>query len=82
MSIGRNATCGVLISSACSRDGEAGAVVAEHEPADPVAAKVVGQQVPLPRLGQVPAADDLEPAVLGAARIEPAQQRTASGAVA
>ena len=35
-------TCVVLISSACSRDGEARAVVAEHEPADAVAAEVVG----------------------------------------
>ena len=53
--------------------GEAGAVVADDEPADAIAAEVVGQQASLPGLGHVPAADDLEPAVLRAARIEPRQ---------
>src|SRR5947209_7257476 len=59
MSIGRKATCGVLISSACSRA------------ANPAAPEVVGEQIAAPRLGNVPAACHFEPAILGAARVQP-----------
>jgi hypothetical protein len=41
--------------------------VAEDEPADAVAAEVVGDDVPLPVVRQVPAAEDFEAAVFRAA---------------
>jgi hypothetical protein len=53
--------------------GETAAVLLEDEPADAVAAEVVGQDVALPGLGQVPAAGDLTAAVLGAAGVEAIQ---------
>ncbi len=71
--MGRNATWLLLIELGLLACREAGAVVGHHEATHTVPAKIVGEQVPLPRIGHVPAADDLEPAVLGAARIEPFQ---------
>ena len=55
--------------------GERAAVVAELEPADAVAAEVVGDAVALPVVGKMSAADDLEAAVLRAAGVEPVQIR-------
>ncbi len=40
------------------------------EPADAMAAKVVRDQAALPVVGQVPAADDFQPAMLGAAGVQ------------
>jgi hypothetical protein len=50
--------------------GIAAAVFGDHEPADAVGAEVVGDHVALPVVGQMPAADDLQAAVLGAAGVE------------
>ena len=79
-SIGRKATCSVLISSGCSSRREAGAVVGEDEPADAIAAEVVGEEVALPVVGQMPAADDLQAAVFRAAGVESLEDPRVVGA--
>ncbi len=54
--------------------GVAGAVGREHEAADAMAAEVVGDQVALPALGKVPAAEDLQAAILGTAGVQALQE--------
>ena len=56
------------------------AVFAHHEPADAMAAEIVGDHVALPVVGQVPAAEDFQAAVLGAARIQAGQDTGRAGA--
>src|SRR5947209_17412284 len=56
--------------------GVGAAVVLELEPADPVAAEVAGDAVALPVVGQVPAADDLQPAVLRRAGVQAVDRKS------
>src|SRR5262249_6087046 len=66
------------------RGREAGAVLLEHEAADAMAAEIVGDEVLLPLLGQMPAAEDLAAAVFWRAGIEAVQnaRRTVSRRIA
>ena len=52
---------------------EAGSVLADDVAADAMASEIVGNEIPLPVVGQVPAADDLQTAQLRTARVQAAQ---------
>ena len=59
--------------------GKARAVFREHIAADPMGAKIVGDQIALPIGRKLPPADDFERAILGAARIEAGQNAPGVG---
>ncbi len=61
--------------------GETGPVVADDEAADAMRAKVVGDDVSLPIIGQMASADDFDAAMLGAAGIQAGQDAVAPMAV-
>src|SRR5438132_604729 len=54
--------------------GIAGSILAEHEAADAMAAKIVGNGVAAPGFGEMAATDNLQSTMLGTSRVEPRQQ--------